>query len=408
MAKKILIVALLLVVAFVGGYLAYSFGKKTAERAFEEKMAQQAAERVKNEAEKASAEGKNEVQKRKQQGGGIPVKVAAITQEDIHLSRTFYGTATPYAEANVQGEQGGKIVFLKGEEGDAVSKGEPVVRFDDSDAQLELQRALASKNTSLQNVKQAQSNFDTIQANVKRNEELLKDGFVSRQQVDELNNQLQAAQASLSSAQESVKQADAQISLLRNMLKDFTLTAPISGIIDEKRYNLQEVYSAGDIIYHIIDIDKIYVEVEVPETSISQLAEGMQVTVFFDPLEGQEFGGTIERIIPKGDLQNRNFLTKALVDNSRQAIKSGMFARVSVEVENFPDALVLPRKALMKEGENYYVYKIEDSLAKKVMVEVKYQEADTAAVASEELQDGDQVVVEGSHLLKTDTPVKIL
>ena len=304
MTKKILIMALILVIAAVGGYMAYSFGKKSAEHAFEQKMEQAAAE-------KASVQGPPDVQKADREEGGIPVKVATITQKDIHLTRTFYGTATPYAEANVQGEQGGKIVMLKGKEGDAVSKGEFVVKFDDSDTQLELQRAIAGKNTALQNVNQAQSNFDTVESNLKRNEELLKDGFVSRQEVDGLKNQLQAAQASLNSAHESVKQADAQISLLNNMLKDFSITAPIGGIIDEKHYNLQEVYRAGDIIYHIVDIDKVYVEVEVPETYISQLHEDMYVKVFFDPLEGREFDGTIERIIPKGDRQNRNFFDES-------------------------------------------------------------------------------------------------
>ena len=85
-----------------------------------------------------------------------------------------------------------------------------------------------------------------------------------------------------------------------------------------------------------------------------------------------------------------------------------MFSRVSVEIENIPGMLVMPKKALMKEGETYYVYKIVDSLAEKVAVNLRHQEGDMAAVASEELHEGDLVVVEGGHLLKADTPVKIL
>ena len=406
MSKKILITVLVLVAAVVGGYLAYSYGKKSAEHAFKQQMEQQAAEKAK--AEDVSPDEQSETQKPVREKGGVPVKVAEITQEDIHLSRTFYGTVTPYAEANVQGEHGGKIISLKGKEGDAVSKGELVVRFDDSDTQLELQRANADKNTAIQNVNQAQSNYDTVKSDLERNEELLKDGFVSRQQVDGLRNQLQAAQATLNSSHEGVKQAEAQISLLENTLKDFKILAPISGIIDEKRYNLQEVYRAGDVIYHVIDISKVYIEVEVPETYISQLREDMPVSVFFDPLEGLEFSGILERIIPKGDSQNRNFSARVLVENPQQSIKPGMFSRVSVEVENIPGVLVMPKRALLQEGERYYVYKIVESLAKKVPVEIKHQEGDTAAVTSEELQHGDRVVVEGSHLIKADAPVKIL
>lgn len=401
MNRKILLIVGIILVLGIGGYLGYSFGKKAAE----ESLQQQESDQSTQQEDKQNAQQAIEAP---QEGQGIPVKVAAVKQEDIHIAQTFYGTAVPYAEANVQGEQGGKIIFLKGKEGDSVRRGEVIVEFDDSDLQLEIQQAVTTKNTALQNVNQARSNFETIQTNATRYEELFKEGFVPRQQVDDVNNQLQAAQAGLNTALEAVKQTEAQISLLQNRLQDLKITAPISGIIDEKHYNLHEIYRAGDIIYHLIDIDRVYIEVEIPESYISQIQEKMTLQVFFDSLEGQEFSGTIERIIPKGDPQSRNFLAKALVKNPNQVVKPGMFSRVSIEIESIPNALVIPKKALVKEGENYYVFKVSHSTAQKIPVVVKYDEGTTSAVASDELQPDDQVVTEGTHLLKPDARVKVL
>lgn len=404
MYKKILIVVVILIVFAGGLYLAYSFGKKSAEEAVMQEATGQLAKKETPESIPAPSQPVEETQAEQE----IPVKVAEVEQRDINLFQTFYGTAVPYAEANVQGKYGGKIVFLKGKEGDDVKKGEIIVRFDDSDTQLQLQQAIANKNSALEQVNQAQSNFETVQADVERQEKLFKDGIVPQKTVDDARNGLQSAQATLNSARESVKQAEAQIDLLENTLNDFKIAAPISGVIDEKHYNLNEVYRAGDILYHIIDIDKVYLEVEIPETYISQIKEKMDVQVFFDSLEDQEFAGVIDRIIPKGDPQSRNFLAKAIVENPERQIKPSMFSRINVRTKSIPGALIIDNKALIEEGGNFYVFKVVDNQVKKVAVEIKHREDISVAVASDELQPGNQVVVEGTDKLKTDVRIKIL
>ena len=246
---------------------------------------------------------------------GRPVQVEIVAQQDIKVTQTFYGSVTPYAQAKVQGKHGGSITFLKGEEGDSVRAGDAIVKFDDSDTQLQFQQAIAGKNAALQSVKQAQSNFETLQTTLNRYQKLFKDGLIPRQNLDEMLNQLQVAQAGLGSAREQVKNADAQIQLLQNTLSNMKITAPISGVIDEKHFNLYEIAKPGETIYHVVDIEHVYIEVDIPESYISQIREQMEVSVLYDSLKGQEFPGYIERIMPTGDPQRRNFIAKVLVNN---------------------------------------------------------------------------------------------
>lgn len=339
---------------------------------------------------------------------GKPVKVSSVTQQDITITQTFYGTAKPYAEANVQCKYSGKIVSLKGKEGDSVQAGETIVQFEKTDDSLAISQAEASKNAMLEAVKQAESNFETAQKTVARNQELFKQGFLAKQSLDELQNQLQVAQATLSSAREQVKTSDASIQMLRNKMKDLTIAAPISGIIDKKIFNENEIPGANDTIYHIVDIHQVYIDIDVPETYISQIRENMPIDVLFDSLSGQKFQGLVERIIPTGNAANRNFTAKVLVQNPDLAIKPGMFARTNAALETIPNALLLDKKALLQEGEKYYVFKVADGQAQKVEVEVKFRDEKSVGVLSMELTPTDQVVIEGARMLSPNDRVKTL
>ena len=268
------------------------------------------------------------------QGTSASVAVETVAQAKTLVAHTFYGTVVPYAEANVQSEQGGKITMLKHKEGETVQKGNVIVRFDDSDTRLELEQAVSAKNSAIQKVQQAESDFKTIQTNAERYQKLFQDGFLSKQEVDTINNELESARSTLNSAKETVKQDEASINLKKNSLKDFYITAPINGIIDAKNYNLQEVYKSGDVIYHIVNIDQVYVEVEVPETYIGKIRENMEVTVLFDALDETSFPAVIETILPSGTTENRTFIVKALVNNPDHLIKPSMFARANVNLGN--------------------------------------------------------------------------
>lgn len=389
MKKREFLIGVVIVIIGIGAFKAYSLFASDQDSVKQPEPQAQSIEEIQ------AAEGK-------------PVRVSAVAQQDIAITQTFYGTVQPYAEANVQGKYSGKIVMLKGKEGDSVQAGEAIVQFEKTDDSLELNRAEASKNAALEAVKQAESNFETAQKTVARNQELFKEGFLAKQSLDELQNQLQVAQATLSSAREQAKTYDASIQLMRNKMKDLTIAAPITGIIDKKYFNLNEIPRANDTIYHIVDIRQVYVEIDVPETQISQVREQMPIDVMIDSLNGQQFSGIVERIIPTGNAANRNFTAKVLVQNPDLAIKPGMFARTSATVESIPNALLLDKKALLQEGEKYYVFKVADGQAQKVEVTIKFRDEKNVGVFSTELNPNDHVVTEGARMLSPNDRVKTL
>lgn len=389
--KKLIIASIVICIIAVtmGGYAAASFLSKKGEQGQQSEPNAQKVETI------PTKQGK-------------PVKVANITQETIAITQTFYGTVTPHAEANIQGKYSGKLIVLKGQEGDQVKAGEVIVRFDDSDTRLQLEQATANKNTALQNLKKAQVNLETVQKTVDRQQSLFKDNLVSKQTLDEVQNQLQAAQSGVDSAGEQVKNAEAQIKLCNNMLQELTIKAPISGIIDQKNFNLNEIPKANDIIYHIVAIDQVYIEVEVPELYISQIREQMEVDVLIDSLKDQQFKGVVEHIIPTGNTQSRTFIVKVLVANPAQVIKPGMFVQATACLEKLEGVLIMDKKAVIKENGTAYVFKVVETHVEKCPVEVKQQGENTVAVVSAALAPQDRVVVEGARLLNPNDLVNVL
>ena len=83
----------------------------------------------------------------------------------------FYGTAAPFAEVNIQSQQGGTIILLTAKEGDSVQQGDVLVQFDESEQQLQIQKAKSTKNSALQQVQQAKSNLKNVQATVSPREQ---------------------------------------------------------------------------------------------------------------------------------------------------------------------------------------------------------------------------------------------
>jgi RND family efflux transporter MFP subunit len=259
---------------------------------------------------------------------------SALTDEPVDNTtvHSFYGFAFPYDAANVQGNQGGTIVELNGKEGDIIQKGEILVGINSREIQIQLQKSISAKKLVQQQNFEAEANYKANLTIVNRNKTLHEKGLISGEQWNEISNKLNSAYFALESAKANLEQSTFQIALNEENLKKYQILSPISGIIESKKYNIDEVYKTGDIVFHIINIDNIYVETMVSESYISHLSKSMHARVFFDAVTSQEFEGKIVSLLPSGSVESNNFIVKVLIHNINHTIKPGMFARVDVNL----------------------------------------------------------------------------
>lgn len=200
----------------------------------------------------------------------------------------------------IRPEVGGRITQLNFRDGDRVRKGQLLVQFDD-----QLQRA---------QVQQSQAELSIAQANHKRNQELVGQGFISQRSVDESAANLQVSQAKLALSQ-------ATAARLR-------IVAPFDGVTGIRTVNVGDYLKDGADVVNLEDLDALYVDFRLPERFQAKVKRGQRATVDVDALPGRKFVAVVQAIDPLLDANGRSVAVRGCIDNRQLQLRPGMFARV--------------------------------------------------------------------------------
>jgi HlyD family secretion protein len=338
----------------------------------------------------------------------------------------------------------------------AVAAAEAQVR--QARAQLQKVRAGARDEEKLQAeaaLSAAKSNLDTAKRELDRTRELHDAGAVSRQRLDQAENAYQNALAQFQSAQqavrltqqasrpedismaeEQVRQAEegvrqaraqqrldvtfddqvaaaranldaarAQLEMARQALADTQIRSPFGGKVSGNPAQPGTFAGPGTIVARIIGGSGAYFEGDVPEGSIGEIQPGMPVRVRLDALPDRILTGSVAAISPVGDQIGRLFKIRIQLGGNLESLRPGMFARGEINLRTVANALVVPTSAVLRRGEQDYVFIIEGSKARRVAVTTGLRS--NGKIQVEGLTPGDQVVVEGQTQLEDGTVVKI-
>ena len=156
----------------------------------------------------------------------------------------------------------------------------------------------------------------------------------------------------------------------------------------------------------IVDNRSIDAEFQAAEKDLSYLKEGRAVNVQVDALKDGNFKGVITRVIPAVDNQSRSFKVKVAMPNQGEQLKSGMFAQISLITYENPQALLVPREAVLKRDGKTVVFVMNNGRAE--MKEVKtgvYDNKNYEIVSG--LAAGEILIIEGQHVLNDGDAVRV-
>ena len=326
-----------------------------------------------------------------------PATVAVATARSDKWANQLpaIGTFRAVAGINIAPQIAGVISAIDVKSGDDVSKGELLVRMDDSVEQADLQSNLAA----------------------------LKNADVSYQRQRQLIQNGNTAKAQLDLALATRDQAAASVARERALIAQKALTAPFAGRLGLRNVDLGQYVSAGTSIVTLQQLDPIYADFPIPEQSFGLLKLGEHADVSVDAYPGRVFSGKVSSIDARISPDTRNVLVRAEISNKDYLLRPGMFANVMVDAGAARKLTTLPRTAVTYSlyGDSVYVLKpvpASEGSAQAASptdqiytvelrpVKVGDTQQDRVAVL-EGVQPGERVVSEGQVKLQAGARVKV-
>ena len=376
---------------------------------------------------------------------GLPVEAAAVKTAEMQRSVLLTGSIKPKEDTSIAVTFSARVLAVTVREGDRVQAGQVLIRLDSTDAEARLQQARAllveAKNrlailkagarsqeraVAKNAVVSAKSTLDKAALDLQRLEGLYQQGAVAKEQLDSARTYHEVAKAQYESALEqsnlveagarteeieaaaaAVRQAQAAVALAANDLKNATLRSPISGVVYWRDLNVGDVPAAmGSPVMKVASLDRVYFEAVVPEKDFVSLSVGQPVAITVDALPGQAFPGEVERLVPVARDQSRDFLARIAVDNGQLRLKPGMFARGEVLVEKHPQAVVVPRDAVIEQGSEKSLFVVKNNLVQHKKVVTGLESPALIEILSG-VSPGEEVVTAGQQGLKSGSLVSV-
>jgi membrane fusion protein (multidrug efflux system) len=313
-----------------------------------------------------------------QQQAAVPVDVALVSRRDIADNLETSGLLEAEQEVDIVARTAGPIVELSAEEGQFRRKGQLLARIDPR----ELEAQLAVSRVGLE---EARANFERAKASFEAQ-------IVSREAYDQTRARFLSAEAQLQSVELQFSYTE--------------IRAPFDGLIIERAVKFAEFVGNGARLFRISDFDPLLCYVQIPEKDLPRLAIGQAAKIEVDSYPDRRFTASVLRINPVIDASSGTFKVTLAVDGGG-VLRPGMFASVFLETAVHPNALVIPKRALVLESIGDSVYVAVNGQARRREVRLGYQEADDVEILSG-LQEGEQVVVVGQDELSAGTPIQVL
>ena len=321
-------------------------------------------------------------------GAGRPVAVEAVTVRKMALrdDADAVGSLKSRQSVMLRPEVGGRITQLNFHDGQRVRRGQVLVQLGD-----QLPRA---------QIQQSQAELSIAQANHKRNQELVAQGFISQRSVDESAANLEVAQAKLALAQATAQR--------------LKIVAPFDGIAGIRGVNVGDYLKDGADIVNIEDLAAVYVDFRLPERLQSKVRPGQTAQVTFDALPGVRYAALVQAISPQIDADGRAIAVRGCIDNRRLQLRPGMFARVTTVFSERSDARVVPEEAIVPDGSSPYVLKVVEGkepgsqVTRRTPVQLGVRSPGWVEVV-DGLSAGDLVVTAGQQRIRKDgTEVRVV
>ena len=309
----------------------------------------------------------------------VPVETAAVQVGPIQRRLTAVGSLRSNESVIIRPEVAGRIAEIRFAEGERVTKGQPLVVLDDSIYRAE--------------VEEVQASLELSRANHERAIDLLQRGAGTTKARDEALAELRADEAGLH--------------LARARLNKTMIAAPFDGVVGLREVSVGDFVDVGQDMVNLEQIDPLKADFRVAEVYLGAVRPGQRIELGVDAFPGDTFTGEVYAIDPLIDESGRSVVLRARLPNEDGRLRPGLFARVTLVLNERNDAMQIPEQALVPQGQEQFVFRVIDGKAALTKVEVGIRREGMVEIV-EGLGPEDEVVTAGQLKIRDGAPVQPL
>ena len=388
-----------------------------------------------------------------------PVVVARVIEAETRSGQRVVGTVKPLRTSTIGSAVDGRMRDFLVNDGDLVRKGQTLAQVRTETLEIEQAASKAELELSVsrlaelengsrpEDIAEADANMRIAKTTVQNTESRLRrlqalQSAASDVEVDDAREQANAAKFALMATEallkrvkegprkETIAQAQAQVELQRqrlNQIKDrlekCTIIAPFDGFISAEFAEVGDWINRGDPIAQVIQLDEVEIHAPITAEAVVNLRKGDVIRVEFPELPNEIFTGEIASIVPVAAARARTFPVhirlKNKIEDDRPLLLAGMLARVDVPVGERKTLPLVPKDALVLNGNDRSVFIVETDktagtisgeitgIVRKVSVDLGVA-VDGRIQVIGDIKVDDLVVVEGNERLVPNTKVKIV
>ena len=280
------------------------------------------------------------------------------------------GTVQPERRADLRAEVSAVVQAVLKENGEAVKRGEMLVRLDDTSIRDGLVSAAEAVRTATQSAEQTERQLQRLKT-------LQAQGMISTQAMEDAQTRRNTAQSDLVAAQ-------ARAATARQQLQRTEVRAPFDGVVSERKVSAGDTAQVGKELLKVIDPKTMRFEGLVSADRINDVAVGQGVSFRLNGLAEQEFLGKVKRIDAAANPTTRQVEVVVGFEPGNLPRVTGLYAEGRIAASS-SQVLLVPEASLVMSGDSAFAWRVNGKMLNKVSVKL----------GERDVRRGDYVVLAG-------------
>jgi RND family efflux transporter MFP subunit len=330
--------------------------------------------------------------------------VSPVTRQNIESTLAVSGEFQPYQEVDLHAKVSGYIRRINVDIGDRVRNGQvianlevPELNAQVSSAQAEVRHSQSEITRAQSEIVRAESNHAAVHSAYARLEQASKDrpGLVAQQELDDARAkdqdaeaQIDVAKASLEATRQQLGVSEADTQRVQAMSDYSVVTSPFNGVITKRYADTGSLIQAGTAsntqampVVRVAQSDLLRLRMPVPEADVAYIKEQGEAKVHVQAIH-RTFTGKIIRFSRALDESTRTMVVEIDVPNADLSLSPGMFADVTLTLQQHDDVPTVPSQAVVQ-GDSPYVLVVDAAnKVQKRTVQLGIQGADRIEIQS--------------------------